>query len=100
MNACGQPCKWLSFLGLFGILIKMCIIYTFILKNVYAVCIINLKGGNMKQRDLVKKLKTAGFHHVRHGGDHDVYHRGNDEEVLPRHKEVNERLAKAILRKW
>ena len=44
----------------------------------------------MKQRDLVKKLKNAGFHLVR----------GNDEEVIPRHKEVNERLAKAILRKW
>ena len=53
----------------------------------------------MKQRDLVKKLKNAGFHLVRHGGD-DVYQRGNDEEVIPRHKEVNERLAKAILRKW
>ena len=54
----------------------------------------------MKQRDLVKKLKNAGFHLVRHGGDHDVYQRGNDEEVIPRHKEGNERLAKAILRKW
>lgn len=54
----------------------------------------------MKQRDLVKKLKNAGFYLVRHGGDHDVYQRGNDEEVIPRHKEVNERLAKAILRKW
>ena len=37
----------------------------------------------MKQRDLVKKLKNAGFHLVRHGGDHDVYQRGNDEEVIP-----------------
>ena len=27
----------------------------------------------MKQRDLVKKLETAGFTLERHGGNHDVY---------------------------
>ena len=26
--------------------------------------------------------------------------RGDDEEKIPRHREINERLAKAILRKW
>ena len=50
----------------------------------------------MKQRDLVKKLEAVGFEFVRHGGNHDVYKRGNDEEQVPRHREVNERLAKAI----
>lgn len=54
----------------------------------------------MKQRDLVKKLQSAGFVFDRHGGNHDVYKRGDDEEEIPRHKEVNEILAKAILRKW
>lgn len=54
----------------------------------------------MKQRDLVKKLEKAGFVLVRHGGNHDVYVRGSDTEQIPRHKEINERLAKAILRKW
>lgn len=54
----------------------------------------------MKQRDLVKKLEDAGFTFERHGGNHDVYKRGDEEEQIPRHKEVNERLAKAILRKW
>ena len=54
----------------------------------------------MKQRDLIKKLEAAGFEFVRHGGRHDVYRRGKDEEEIPRHKEVNERLARAILRKW
>lgn len=54
----------------------------------------------MKQRDLIKKLEAAGFEFVRHDGNHDVYKRGKDEEQIPRHKEVNERLAKAILRKW
>ena len=54
----------------------------------------------MKQRDLIKKLEAAGFEFARHGSNHDVYKRGKDEEQIPRHKEVNERLAKAILRKW
>lgn len=54
----------------------------------------------MKQRDLIKKLEKCGFEFVRHGSDHDIYKRGQDEEQIPRHKEINERLAKAILRKW
>ncbi len=54
----------------------------------------------MKQRDLVKKLEKAGFRLVRHGGDHDIYQRGDDEEQVPRHKEINELLAKHIIRKW
>ena len=54
----------------------------------------------MKQRELVKKLLDAGFRLERHGGNHDVYIRGKDKEEIPRHKEVNERLARAILRKW
>lgn len=54
----------------------------------------------MKQKDLVKKLKSIGFELERHGGNHDIYRRGDDRETIPRHKEINERLAKAILRKW
>lgn len=54
----------------------------------------------MKQRELVNRLKNAGFVLDRHGSDHDVYSRGNDIEIIPRHKEVNENLAKAIIKKW
>lgn len=54
----------------------------------------------MKQRDLIKKLESVGFEFERHGSRHDVYKRGSDEEQIPRHKEVNEKLANAILRKW
>ncbi|MCD7763503.1 MAG: type II toxin-antitoxin system HicA family toxin [Lachnospiraceae bacterium] len=54
----------------------------------------------MKQRDLIKKLQTAGFTFDRHGGNHGIYRRGDDVEKIPRHKEINEILAKAILRKW
>lgn len=54
----------------------------------------------MKQRDLIKKLESIGFRFERHGGNHDIYRRGNDEEKVPRHRELDERLAKAILKKW
>ena len=54
----------------------------------------------MKQRDLIKLLQDAGFEFYRHGGKHDVYKRDIDEEYVPRHKEINEKLAKAILKKW
>lgn len=53
----------------------------------------------MKQRDLVKKLEDGGFVFERHGSNHDVYVRGTEREEVPRHKEINEKLAKAILRK-
>lgn len=54
----------------------------------------------MKQRDLINKLEKAGFQFERHGGNHDIYRRGSDIEKVPRHKELNERLARMILRKW
>lgn len=54
----------------------------------------------MKQRELIKKLEAAGFTLERYGGNHDVYVRGEDKEQISRHKEINEMLAKAIIRKW
>lgn len=56
-------------------------------------------GKLMKQRDLVKKLENAGFVFERHGSNHDVYTRGNEKEEIPRHKEIDERLAKAIIKR-
>ena len=54
----------------------------------------------MKQRELIKRLEAVGFVFERHGSNHDIYVRGDDEEQVPRHKDINEVLAKAILRKW
>lgn len=53
----------------------------------------------MKNKDLIKKLLDGGFQFERHGGNHDIYVRGNEREEIPRHKEINEKLAKAILRR-
>ena len=54
----------------------------------------------MKRRDLIEKLEASGFSFDRHGRRHDVYVRGADIEEVPRHSEINEKLAKAIIRKW
>lgn len=54
----------------------------------------------MKQRDLIKLFKEAGFEFDRHGGEHDVYKRGNDQEEIPRHREINEILAKKLIKRW
>ena len=54
----------------------------------------------MKRRDLIQMLEDAGFEFVRHGSDHDVYKRGKDIEYIPRHREINDRLAQAIIKKW
>lgn len=54
----------------------------------------------MKHRELIKRLQNIGFEFCKHGGNHDIYKHGDDIEVIPRHKEINEKLAKAILKKW
>lgn len=53
----------------------------------------------MKQRDFIKKLEDGGFVFERHGSNHDVYVRGIEREEVPKHKEIDERLAKAVLRR-
>ena len=53
----------------------------------------------MKHKDLIKKLENGGFVFERHGAGHDVYVRGNQRETVPRHKEINEILARAILKR-
>ena len=53
----------------------------------------------MKRTDLIKKLEDGGFVFDRHGSNHDIYVRGNAKETIPRHREIDERLAKAILKR-
>ncbi len=52
----------------------------------------------MKRKDLVAKLEKAGFILYRNGGSHDIYKRGAEEIPIPRHREINERLAKRIIK--
>jgi len=54
----------------------------------------------MKHRDLIAKLKEAGCQFVRHGGLHDIYRNPvtGRIEAVPRHNEVNELLARKIVK--
>ena len=54
----------------------------------------------MKRRDLIKRIEGVGCVLLRHGGKHDIYHnpKSGATEPVPRHGEINERLARKIIR--
>ena len=52
----------------------------------------------MKRKDLLRKLKAAGYHLDR-TGDHAIYEKPGSRPVqVPNHREINEYTAKAILK--
>lgn len=53
----------------------------------------------MKRKDFINLLERNGWTFKRHGGSHDVYIKGNERECVPRHKEIDEDLVKAIIRR-
>ncbi len=54
----------------------------------------------MKRRDLIAQLEHAGCYLIRHGGKYHIYHNpdAGKTEPIPRHREINERLAKKIIK--
>ena len=54
----------------------------------------------MKRVDLIRAIELAGCVLIRHGGKHDWYRnpRTGVLQPVPRHREVNERLARHIIR--
>ncbi len=52
----------------------------------------------MKRRELERTLEELGWRLARHGRQHDVWVKGETEIAVPRHREINEYTAKAILR--
>jgi predicted RNA binding protein YcfA (HicA-like mRNA interferase family) len=55
----------------------------------------------VKRRDLIRKIEEQGAVFVRHGGKHDWYQNSRTGvfQPIPRHSEINENLARSILRK-
>lgn len=52
----------------------------------------------MKRRDLIKLLEAAGYSAERNG-DHTIYEKPGSRPVqVPRHREINENTARAILK--
>lgn len=54
----------------------------------------------MKHRDLIKLFENKGWYLKREGGNHEVYTDGEHDETIPRHREINEKLARALIKKW
>jgi mRNA interferase HicA len=54
----------------------------------------------VKRLDLIRELEQAGCVLLRHGGRHDIYHnpKTGRSEPVPRHREINEILARRIIR--
>lgn len=54
----------------------------------------------MKRIDLIKALEKQGCVLIRHGGKHDIYRNPETglSQPVPRHQEINEFLAKKIIR--
>ena len=54
----------------------------------------------MKRKDLIKIIKNHGCILIRHGGKHDIYQNLDTgiSQPIPRHREINERLAQKIIK--
>jgi predicted RNA binding protein YcfA (HicA-like mRNA interferase family) len=55
----------------------------------------------MNRKDLIRDIKRMGCILIRHGGKHDWYQNSATKacQPVPRHREINEILAKNILKK-
>ncbi|MGH7960294.1 MAG: type II toxin-antitoxin system HicA family toxin [Candidatus Binatia bacterium] len=53
----------------------------------------------MKRRELEEALRKVGWRFLRHGAKHDVWTDGERQEPVPRHTDINEKLARATLRR-
>ena len=53
----------------------------------------------MKRRDLIKKLEQNGWYFLRAGNNHDIYTNGKRIEPIGRHTEIDDELAKRILKR-
>jgi len=55
----------------------------------------------MKRRELIRRLEDFGCVLIRHGARHDWYTnlKTKQSQPVPHHKEINENLAKSIIKK-
>ena len=69
--------------------------------SVYNITINTKEVTPIDRRILIDRLtKEAGLEFHRHGGKHDIYIKDGRREMIPRHRNIDEDLAKAILKRW
>ncbi len=54
----------------------------------------------MKRKDLINLLEKNGVYLKRNGANYDLYTNGEYTEPIPRHSEINERLAQDIIKRF
>jgi len=52
----------------------------------------------VKKKELIKRMKTYGWWKYGEGSNHEIWTNGEQKLPIPRHSEVNELTAKAILK--
>ena len=52
----------------------------------------------MKKKELERRLTKYGWWLERHGGNHDIWTNSEFRVPIPRHREINERTAKSIIK--
>ena len=59
-----------------------------------------MESGKLMKRQILLKLFTdSGWRILREGANHTILTDGKSVEPLPRHKEINEQLAKNLIKK-
>jgi predicted RNA binding protein YcfA (HicA-like mRNA interferase family) len=55
----------------------------------------------LKRKDLIREIEKMGCVFIRHGGKHDWYQNPKSKvaQPIPRHGEINDSLAKHIIKK-
>lgn len=53
----------------------------------------------MKTKDLIALLERNGWKFKRHGANHDIYVKDGQRESIVRHRETDEALASAIIKR-
>ena len=67
--------------------------------NLCNIIVVREEGTGLKRRDLVKELEDGGFRLLRDDGDHTVYTKPGYRRIeVPKHREINEYTARAILK--
>ena len=70
------------------------------LTDTHEMCIMRSTGGkDMKTKDFIALLERNGWKLKRHGANHDIYTKNGQRESVPRHRELDEELARAIIKR-
>ena len=79
------------------------LLFCVLLLDIYTLYVYNENVGGkewkMKTADLIKLLEKNGWRFKRHGGCHDIYEKDGIQESIVRHRETDEMLARAIIRR-